>query len=121
MAIIQFRPEELAKQLGGPVAVPVPLGEPVAQIQSKSILSSSNPSTRTGVWLCSPGRWRRQVKQAEFCHFLEGECTFIPDEGAPVEIRAGDALFFPQNSMGVWDIRTPTRKIFIVFDERGAP
>lgn len=118
MAIIQFRPEELAKQLGDPVAVPVPVGEPVSRVRSKSILSSSHPGTRAGLWECSPGRWRRQVKQAEFCHFLEGECTFTPDQGAPVQIKAGDVLFFPPNSMGVWDIRTPSRKIFVVFDEK---
>jgi EutQ-like cupin domain len=35
-----------------------------------------------------------------------GECTFTPENGAPIEIRAGDALFFPPNSLGVWDIRT---------------
>jgi hypothetical protein len=55
------------------------------------------------------------VTQAEFCHFTAGECTFTPENGAPIEIRAGDALFFPPNSLGVWDIRTTARKVFIVF------
>ncbi len=117
MSVIQFRPDELARQFGAPAAVPVPLGQPVSQVQSKSINSMTTPATRAGVWECSPGKWRRQVTQAEFCHFLSGECTFTPDNGAPIEIKAGDVLYFPENSTGIWDIRTQSRKIFIVFNE----
>lgn len=117
MSAIKFRPEELARRLGEPVPVPVPLGTPVSQVRSQSLSSSANPKTRVGLWECSPGRWRRQVVQAEFCHFLAGECTFIPDEGAPIDIAAGDVVYFPPKSGGIWEIRSPSRKIFIVFDE----
>lgn len=117
MSTIKFRPEDLAGGSGEPVPVPVPLGEPVSQVLSRSIASSSNPRTRVGVWECTPGRWRRQVMQAEFCHFLAGECTFTPDQGEPIEVRAGDVLYFPPQSTGVWDILSASRKIFIVFDE----
>jgi uncharacterized cupin superfamily protein len=121
MSVIQFRPEDLAREFGAPTPVPVPLGEPISHVQSKSIASTASPGTRAGLWECSPGRWRRQVTQAEFCHVLAGECTFFPDQGAPIEIRAGDVLFFPPDSMGVWDIRQASRKIFIVFDPKTAP
>jgi uncharacterized cupin superfamily protein len=52
---------------------------------------------------------------AEYCYFLEGDCTFTPDNGEPVEIRAGDALFFPANTAGIWDVRSLARKLYIVF------
>lgn len=120
MTAIKFRPEELASRFGEPVPVPVPLGTPVSEVQSRSIPSAFNPRTRAGVWSCTPGLWRRQVTQAEFCHFLEGECTFIPDTGDPIEIRAGDVLYFPPHSTGVWEIRSASRKIFLVFDEGAA-
>lgn len=117
MTAIKFHPDELARRFGDPVPVPAPLGTPVSEVRSQSIVSSSNPRTRAGVWTCTPGRWRRQVMQAEFCHFLEGDCTFTPDSGEPIEVRAGDVLFFPPSSGGVWDIRSASRKVFIVFDE----
>ena len=104
--------------LSAPVPAPVPVGEPIPAVRSHSIASQANARTRTGVWECSPGRFRRQVLQAEFSHFLCGECSFTPDGGETMEIRPGDALFFPANSLGIWDIRTTTRKVFIVFDER---
>jgi uncharacterized cupin superfamily protein len=68
------------------------------------------------MWSCSPGRWHRQIRAAEFCIFLEGECTFIPEDGPPIEVGAGDVLYFPENSMGVWDIKTECRKAFFIFD-----
>jgi uncharacterized protein len=114
MTIIKLRSD--SQDLSAPVPVPVPVGDPVPAVRSKAVAAEANPRTRSGVWECSPGRFRRQVTQAEFCHFTAGECTFTPENGAPIEIRAGDALFFPPNSLGVWDIRTTARKVFIVFD-----
>jgi uncharacterized cupin superfamily protein len=116
MPILQFTVNAVLPDLGQGAPAPVPIGSPIPTLRSKAFESPANPKTRTGIWDCTTGRFRRQVVQAEFCHFIEGECTFTPDEGEPVEIRAGDILFFPPNTAGVWDIRTFSRKIFIVFD-----
>ncbi|MET0658893.1 MAG: cupin domain-containing protein [Steroidobacteraceae bacterium] len=120
MSAIKFRAEELASRMGEPAPVAAPFGEIVSLVRSYAMSPNDAPRTRTGIWECSPGRWRRQVTQAEFCYFLEGECVFTPDLGAPIEVRAGDALYFPPNSTGVWEIRRTARKIFIVFDQGGA-
>ena len=117
MAICIFRPDELLASAGKTSPVPVPLGDPVSLVTSAALLPGDAASTKVGVWHCTPGQWRRQVVQAEFCHFLSGECTFTPDGGEPVEVRAGDVLFFPANSLGVWYVRAASSKIFMVFDE----
>ena len=116
MKPVLFRPDDL---ITGAAAKPVPepSGEPVSQVRSASLPSTARASNRVGVWECSPGRWRRQVLQAEFCHFLSGRATFTPDEGEPLEIAAGDVVHFPERSLGVWDIHEPSRKVFMVFDE----
>jgi uncharacterized protein len=115
MGITKLRSD--TRELGQPIPVPQPVGEPVPAVRTQVVASSTNSRTRNGVWECSPGKFRRVVTQAEFCHFLEGECTFTPDKGESIEIRPGDLLFFPPNSMGVWDIRSTTRKVFVVFDD----
>lgn len=114
MSIIKYTADELAGQLGPATPVPVPVGSPVSNIRVRSI-SVPDSTTRTGLWECTPGRWRRQVVLAEYCYFLEGDCTFTPDNGEPVEIRAGDALFFPANTAGIWDVRSLAKKLYIVF------
>ena len=117
MSIIKFSPAELFAAMPAATPAPVPIGETISQIAVKSFASAAAPSTRTGVWECSPGRWRRQVLAAEFCVFLEGDCVFEPDNGPAVRIAAGEAVYFPANTAGVWSIETKARKAYVIFDE----
>lgn len=98
----------------GPVGLPQ--GAPVSCLSGRILEMSADEAIESGVWQCTPGVWRRQVKKAEFCHFLTGRCTFTPDGGAPVAIEAGDSLFFPPNSEGIWDVKETVRKVFVVFE-----
>ncbi|MGB8974372.1 MAG: cupin domain-containing protein, partial [Pseudomonas capeferrum] len=55
------------------------------------------------------------LKNREFSHIVSGSCTFTPDGGEPVELRAGDAVLFPENCEGVWDIHETLRKTYVLF------
>lgn len=111
MNITQFK-NTLTTPLGAPTPVAVPLGEPLAMTASSSVERSDG--VEAGIWECSPGRWRRQVREQEFCHFIAGRCTFTPDGGEPMQIQAGDALLLPANTFGVWDITETVRKSFVL-------
>ena len=50
--------------LSAPSPVAVPLGEPVSTVAVHAV--ERPDGVETGVWECSPGRWRRQIMQAEF-------------------------------------------------------
>ena len=97
-----------------PTAVPVrePIDSPVSSASTHAV--EGQDGLLTGVWECSPGRWRRQVLSREFSHFIAGHCVFTPDDGEPVELRAGDAVLFPANCQGTWDIRETVRKSFVI-------
>lgn len=113
-AISLFRPHELLAA-GSIAPVAEPLGGPVSQVRSAAI--SGIGASSHGVWHCTPGVWRRQVVQAEFCYFLSGEAIFRPDGGEPLHISGGQAVYFPPESRGTWEILRESEKIFIVFDE----
>lgn len=98
--------------LGMPVDVKQPIGELVAR--TRISVEDAGASLLTGVWECSPGRWRRQVLEREFSHFIVGYGFFVPDHGPTIEIHAGDAVFFPANCQGEWDIRETVRKSFVI-------
>ncbi|MFG0382542.1 cupin domain-containing protein [Pseudomonas sp. zbq_18] len=100
----------LALEESNPVAVP--LSETVAVASTTSVERSDG--VETGVWECTPGRWRRQIVQQEFCHIIAGRCTFTPDGGEPMAIQAGDALMMPANTTGVWDIQETLRKTYVL-------
>ncbi|MBH3427278.1 cupin domain-containing protein [Pseudomonas alkylphenolica] len=111
MSITQFKNTDTVElQESNPVAVP--LGEPVS-IASVTAVERSD-GVETGIWECTPGRWRRQIVQQEFCHFIKGRCTFTPDGGEPMIIEAGDAILLPANSIGVWDIQETVRKTYVL-------
>lgn len=104
--------QELQEQ--GPVAVP--LSTPSCTIRGLDVRVPGRPDCDTGLWECSPGRFRRQVASGEVMHILVGAGRFTPEaEGAaPVEFRAGDTLFFPPDTRGVWEIRETVRKLYVM-------
>lgn len=111
MTITHFKhAASLVLEQASPVAMP--LSEPAAITSTLAI--ARDDGVETGVWECTPGRWRRQVVQREFCHFIAGRCTFTPDGGEPIPIEAGDTLMMPANTTGIWDIHETVRKTFVL-------
>jgi len=102
----QLRSDELADW--GPAKVPV--GSLIAQIRG----NEQGKRDRVGVWECTPGRWRRQVMEREFAHFVSGRARFLPDRGEPFDIRAGDAVWFPADTTGTWEIIETLRKTYVI-------
>ncbi len=92
----------------GPAGLPV--GEPVVQLHSKAY----HDAPKAGVWEATPGKFRRQVKEAEFSHFIAGRCKFHHDGGEILDIEPGDAVFFPANTQGTWEIIEKTRKTYLI-------
>jgi len=90
-----------------------PLGEPVAQLRGVSP-TEKGKEPDFGIWECSPGKWNRQIRKAEFAHFISGRATFHASNGQVIEINAGDALYFPAESLGVWEIHETVRKTYIL-------
>ena len=115
MPIILLKHDEALADLPAPVPVPAPIGEVVAETRSRSIPGSAG--SRAGAWECSPGVWRRQIVDAEFCTILEGRAVFEPDSGEPITLTAGQSVYFPANSTGVWRIEETTKKVFVIFKE----
>ncbi|MBA1294164.1 cupin domain-containing protein [Pseudomonas lurida] len=111
MSITQFK-DALNAHLPDSSPVAAPLGEPIAVASTLSV--ERNDGVETGIWQCTPGRWRRQIIAQEFCHFIQGRCTFTPDDGETLHIQAGDALMLPANSTGIWDIQETVRKTYVL-------
>jgi uncharacterized protein len=98
----------------GPVKKP--LDSPAARLIGRKYIDDLPGIDSMGIWECSPGRWQRTIMQEEFAHFIKGSATFIPSKGDPIEIKAGDSIWFPANSSGVWEIKEDVRKVYVVID-----
>ena len=110
-----MRAEDLEQQ--GPVKKPVSF--PASRLIGRKYIDEADGIDCMGIWECSPGRWQRTIMQEEFAHFLCGSATFFPEDGEPVDIGAGDTVWFPRNSRGTWEIREDVRKVYVVIDRPG--
>jgi uncharacterized cupin superfamily protein len=91
-----------------------PAKEPVGSLIARIRSTEHGKRDRVGVWECTPGRWRRQVMEREFAHFLSGRARFIPDQGEAFDINAGDAVWFPADTTGTWEIIETLRKSYVI-------
>ena len=92
----------------------VALSQPPCQFSGIDVALEGAGENKSGIWECTPGHFQRQLANAEVMHILSGTCTFTPTGGTPQNIRAGDTLFFPANTMGEWHIQETLRKVFVV-------
>ncbi|GAB7529666.1 cupin domain-containing protein [Pseudomonas sp. 3A(2025)] len=102
-------------ELGEPAPARLPIGEPIAQARTAQDQTREAVGASIGIWESSPGVFRRHLKNREFSHILSGWCIFTPDGGEPVTLKAGDAVLFPENCEGIWDIRETLRKTYVLF------
>lgn len=93
----------------------VPTGiEGQAQTSGKLLHKGPEGQSECGLWICTPGRWACHVTRDEFCHFLEGRCTYVQDSGAVIEITPDTAAFFPQDWKGVCTVHETVKKVYMI-------
>jgi uncharacterized protein len=68
----------------------------------------------SGIWTCTPGKWRCEVTSDEYCHFLAGFCTYTHDSGEKIEIEPDTLAFFPQGWGGLCEVRRTMRKVYMI-------
>ena len=80
------------------------------------LVLSAEPDGRaeSGVWACTPGKWRCTVTSDEFCHFLSGRATYVHDSGDVIEIAPDTAAFFPRGWTGTCTVHQTVRKIYLI-------
>ena len=44
-----------------------------------------------------------------------GHALFHPDNGETIDIRAGDTVYFDENSKGTWEVVQTVRKAYLTF------
>ncbi|WP_029048919.1 cupin domain-containing protein [Cupriavidus sp. amp6] len=94
-----------------------PLTQPPAQLSGIDVDLDGAGDNQAGLWECTPGRFERQIANAEVMHILAGACTFTPTHGQPQQVRAGDTLFFSANTTGEWHVTETLRKVFVVLSD----
>lgn len=94
--------------------VDLPLGEPLSQTSGALLTGGSGNYPEAGYWRCTEGHWRCEITRPEFCHFLEGECTYRHDDGTVTNIAGGDTAWFPAGWKGECRVTRPVAKVYVI-------
>lgn len=111
---IQIINNAIATELADSGPVGVPLSEPACTTSGIGFAKPDSGDLRAGVWACSAGSFRRQVESGEVMHILAGAGSFATDDGVQYDFQAGDTLYFPPNTHGVWRICEAIRKVYVM-------
>ena len=67
-----------------------------------------------GVWQSTPGSWRIQYDEWEYCRILSGVSIIREDDGETREVRAGDSFILQPGFRGIWEVVETTRKEYVI-------
>ena len=95
-------------------AVPQPVSETISQLRGR-IINENPDGSEAGIWECTPGSWTRLVMDAEISSFVAGHALFHAENGETVDIKAGDTVYFDNNSKGTWEVLETVRKAYLTF------
>ena len=73
-----------------------------------------NNQPESGIWVCTPGRWRLAIPRDEFCHFVAGRATYRSDNGEVVEVSPGAVVMFPAGWTGECTVHETMRNIYML-------
>ncbi len=80
----------------------------------KLLHKGSRGESECGLWVCTPGKWECHVTRDEFCHFLEGRCTYVHESGDVIEIMPDTAAFFPKDWKGTCTVHETIKKVYMI-------
>lgn len=67
-----------------------------------------------GIWEATPGKWRIEYDEWEFCHILSGVSVIAEDGGETRTVRAGDSFVLRPGFKGSWEVVETTRKEYVI-------
>lgn len=68
----------------------------------------------TGIWDCTPDRWRISVPHGEFCHFVAGRAQYPADDDEVIDVNAGPCVLFSTEWTGEAEIFETIRNIYML-------
>ncbi|MBK9654925.1 MAG: DUF861 domain-containing protein [Rhodanobacteraceae bacterium] len=90
----------------GPPPVPPAAPRPPARGPRRGVYS--------GIWESTPGKWRVEYAEWEFCHIFSGVSILSEDDGAVHALRSGDCFVIRPGFRGCWEVVETTRKAYVV-------
>ncbi|TGQ74802.1 cupin domain-containing protein [Mesorhizobium sp. M00.F.Ca.ET.186.01.1.1] len=80
----------------------------------KLVHKGPNNQPESGIWVCTPGRWRLSIPRDELCHFVSGRATYRSDVGEVIDVSAGTVVMFPAGWTGECAVHETMRNVYML-------
>lgn len=91
--------------------------DPVEGFSSSSgrlLFKGPGNSPETGLWVCTPGKWRLSIPRDEFCNFISGRAIYRSDNGEVIEVFPGTCVLFQGGWQGEAEVIETIRNTYIL-------
>lgn len=109
---LSFNTEALEPELEAPKPERLLEGSP--QFKVWNLETSKDETLFAGVWESTPGKWRVEYDEWEFCHILSGVSVLTEDGKAPQRLEAGTSFVIRPGFKGIWEVVETTRKEYVI-------
>jgi len=106
-----FDPSSLEPEIGGPAPDRLVSGSPEFRTWN---FEEADGGVYAGIWEATPGKWRIEYDEWEFCHILSGVSVIAEEGGEPRKVRAGDSFVLRPGFKGTWEVLETTRKEYVI-------
>lgn len=106
VSVAGIEPEE-----GAPAPDRVIAGDPKFRTWN---LEEADGGLYAGIWEATPGKWRIEYDEWEFCHILSGVSIVAEEGGEAHTLKAGDSFVLRPGFKGTWEVVETTRKEYVI-------
>lgn len=114
--LIRFGSNPPAVEAGAPAPDNIVAGQPTTKLQN--YYTDPTGQFFSGIWESSPGKWRVDYGEEEFCAILAGKAILTDADGEAQAFTVGDAFIIPKGFKGTWETIEPLRKWYVIFEPK---
>jgi uncharacterized protein len=108
--LLRVRTEGRTAEISRPPADRVLAGDP----EFRTWLLEETDGLYCGIWQATPGKWRVQYDEWEYCRILSGVSVVTDRNGAGHRVQAGDSFVIRPGFEGTWEVVETTVKDFVI-------
>lgn len=97
---LDFNPSGIEPEEGAPPPERILSGSP--EFRTWNLEENAEGTLFAGIWESTPGKWRIEYDEWEFCHILSGRSIVSEEGGGSREVGAGDSFVIRPGFKGSW-------------------
>lgn len=103
--------EGIEPEVGAPPAERVLSGNPRFRTWN---IEEADGGLYAGLWEATPGAWRIQYDEWEYCRIIAGVSIITEEGGAALHVSAGDSFILRPGFRGTWEVVETTLKEYVI-------